>query len=196
MTAAVRRYARPEALERISIRGHAVIEASAGTGKTYALEHMVLELLLVARSPIEQILAVTFTEKASRELSDRVRSKLEEILLGTWSDAPASVPDARCWRIDEPARRLVEQALFSFDTANISTIHSFCQRVLTDHAFAHRRLFDQVQIAEGEAFADAFRMALREDFARDPNLRPWLELWLRKAQSIDALEKLLLHCSR
>jgi exodeoxyribonuclease V beta subunit len=196
MTAAVRRYARPEALDRISIRGHAVVEASAGTGKTYALEHMVLELLLVARARIDQILAVTFTEKASRELSDRVRSKLEEILLGTWSDAPASVPDARCWRIDEPARRSVEQALFSFDTANISTIHSFCQRVLTDHAFAHRRLFDQVQIAEGEAFADAFRMALREDFARDPNLRPWLELWLRKAQSVDTLEKLLLRCSR
>ncbi len=191
-----RRYARPEALNRISTLGHSVLEASAGTGKTYTLEHLFLELLLVARAPIDQILAVTFTEKASRELTDRVRSKLEEILLGAWSDAPASVPDAHCWTIDEAARRSIEQALFSFDTANISTIHSFCQRVLTDYAFTHRRLFDQVQIAEGEAFADAFRMALREDFARDPELSSWLGLWLRQAGPVGALEKLLLRCSR
>lgn len=196
MTPAARRYAKPAVIARISTRGSAVIEASAGTGKTYTLEHLILELLLVARAPIEQILAVTFTEKASRELTDRVRSKLEEILAGAWPEAPSSVPDDRCWTIDEPARRRIEQALFSFDMANISTIHAFCQRVLTDYAFTHRRLFDQTQIAEGEAFTDAFRAAMREDFPRDPELRPWLDLWLREGGSVTTLEKLLLDCSR
>jgi len=190
------RYEKPEALARIPPQSHAVIEASAGTGKTYALEHLVLELLLVRKTPIEHILAVTFTDKAARELTDRVRSKLEELLAGGWREAPASVPDELCWTIDGEARRLLEQALFSFDMANISTIHSFCQRVLTDHAFAHRRLFEQVQIPPLAAFSEAFRAAMREDFPRDAKLRPWLDLWLRQRGKIDSLEELLLECSK
>jgi len=93
MTTKAPRYEKPEALARIPAGSHAVIEASAGTGKTYALEHLVLELLLVRKLPIEQILAVTFTDKAARELTDRVRSKLEELLRGGWREAPASVSD-------------------------------------------------------------------------------------------------------
>jgi exodeoxyribonuclease V beta subunit len=196
MTERAPRYEKPEALARIPPRSHAVIEASAGTGKTYALEHLVLELLLVRKTPIEHILAVTFTDKAARELTDRVRSKLEELLAGGWREAPASVPEALCWTIDREARRLLEQALFSFDMANISTIHAFCQRVLTDHAFAHGRLFEQVQIPPLAAFSEAFRAALREDFPRDAKLRPWLDLWLRQRGRIEPLEELLLECNK
>ena len=196
MTERAPRYEKPEALARIPPRSHAVIEASAGTGKTYALEHLVLELLLVRKTPIEHILAVTFTDKAARELTDRVRSKLEELLAGGWREAPASVPEALCWTIDREARRLLEQALFSFDMANISTIHAFCQRVLTDHAFAHGRLFEQVQIPPLAAFSEAFRAALREDFPRDAKLRPWLDLWLRERGRIEPLEELLLECNK
>ena len=196
MTPGAPRYEKPESLAGIPERSHAVIEASAGTGKTYALEHLVLELLLVRKLPIERILAVTFTDKAARELTDRVRSKLEELLRGGWREAPASVPDELCWTIDGQARRLLEQALFSFDMANISTIHAFCQRVLTDHAFTHRRLFDQVAIPPLSAFSDAFRAALREDFPRDRRLSPWLDLWLRQRGRIDPLEELLLDCAK
>jgi exodeoxyribonuclease V beta subunit len=196
MTAKAPRYQKPESLARIPAGVHAVIEASAGTGKTYALEHLVLELLLVRKLPIEQILAVTFTDKAARELTDRVRSKLEELFRGGWREAPASVPDSLCWTIDEGARRLLEQALFSFDMASISTIHAFCQRVLTDHAFTHGRLFEQKAIPPLSAFSEAFRAALREDFPRDPRLRPWLDLWLRHRGKIKPLEELLLECNK
>ena len=196
MTERAPRYEKPESLARIPQDNHAVIEASAGTGKTYALEHLVLELLLVRRLPIEQILAVTFTDKAARELTDRVRSKLEELLRGGWREAPASVSDELCWTIDAEARRLLEQALFSFDMASISTIHAFCQRVLTDHAFTHGRLFEQVAIPPLAAFSDAFRAALREDFPRDARLRPWLDLWLRQRGKIETLEELLLDCNK
>ena len=74
MTERAPRYEKPESLARIPQDNHAVIEASAGTGKTYALEHLVLELLLVRRLPIEQILAVTFTDKAAREFAPSSRS--------------------------------------------------------------------------------------------------------------------------
>jgi exodeoxyribonuclease V beta subunit len=195
MTTRAPRYEKPEALARIPPDSHAVIEASAGTGKTYALEHLVVELLLVRKVPIEQILAVTFTDKAARELTDRVRSKLEELLRGGWREAPASVPDGHCWTIDAEARRLLEQALFSFDMASISTIHAFCQRVLTDHAFTHGRLFEQTAIPPLSAFSEAFRAALREDFPRDARLSPWLDLWLRRGR-IESLEDLLLECNK
>jgi exodeoxyribonuclease V beta subunit len=197
MTAPARRYRKPEALAEISTRGDAVIEASAGTGKTHTLAHLVVELLLVRKIPIDQILAVTFTEKAARELTDRVRKKLESLLEGDWEDAPAQVPDEHCWILGEESRRLLEDALFSFDLANISTIHSFCQRVLTDHAFSHRRLFEQVQIPPLSAFGDAFDRAVREEFPRDPRLQPWLKIWLERpnaVQPVKALKELLLEC--
>jgi exodeoxyribonuclease V beta subunit len=94
MTAPARRYRKPEALAKISMRGNAVIEASAGTGKTHTLEHLVVELLLVPKIPIDQILAVTHG-KGARELTDRVR-KNREPPRGDWEDAPADVADERC----------------------------------------------------------------------------------------------------
>ena len=57
-----------------------VVEASAGTGKTFALEELVLELALVERIPLQKILLVTFTEKATKELRTRLRSRLREIV--------------------------------------------------------------------------------------------------------------------
>ena len=57
-----------------------VVEASAGTGKTFALEELVLELALVERIPLQKILLVTFTEKATQELRTRLRTRLREIV--------------------------------------------------------------------------------------------------------------------
>jgi ATP-dependent exoDNAse (exonuclease V) beta subunit len=58
----------------------AVIEASAGTGKTFALVELVLELLLEQEIPLKSILLVTFTEKATAELRLRLRTKLRDLL--------------------------------------------------------------------------------------------------------------------
>ena len=60
-----------------------MIEASAGTGKTYTIEHMVVELLLRKHNSarLNEILVLTFTERAAAELRRRIRSKIEEILL-------------------------------------------------------------------------------------------------------------------
>jgi exodeoxyribonuclease V beta subunit len=55
-------FARPEILERISRENHAVIEASAGTGKTYTIEHLVVDFLLRGRVPLNEILVLTLTD--------------------------------------------------------------------------------------------------------------------------------------
>ena len=57
-----------------------VVEASAGTGKTFAIIELVLELVLEAGMPLKEILLVTFTEKATHELRERLRSRLRGLL--------------------------------------------------------------------------------------------------------------------
>lgn len=73
------RYPKPEAVIRIPEYGHAIIEASAGTGKTHTIEHLVVDFITRGIG-IDEILVVTFTERATSELSRRIRSKLSELL--------------------------------------------------------------------------------------------------------------------
>jgi exodeoxyribonuclease V beta subunit len=89
------------------------LEASAGTGKTFAIEHIVARLILEGVD-IEQILVVTFTRAAARELKLRIRSNLEKIIAGAnWAYLPTNV-------------KLIGEALASFDRCQIFTIHGFC----------------------------------------------------------------------
>src|SRR6185369_8254736 len=101
------RVLRPRELDRLGAQ-HAVVEASAGTGKTYILEHLVVELLLRRDVALEQILVVTFSEKATAELVQRVRAKITELRdVGPDHElARASIraPDEACWIIDDRAR--------------------------------------------------------------------------------------------
>lgn len=171
-----------------------VIEASAGTGKTYFLEHRVIDLLLAAGATIDQILVVTFTEKATAELRARIRGKLAELV-----HAPpgATAPDAAStWTIDEAARTRLRDALAGFDRAPIHTIHGFCQRLLVEDAFAGRRLFDQSQVPDDAAFLEAYRQALREQLARDPDESRWLRALLATGRTTEQLGDILLACAR
>ncbi len=191
-----RRAARPALLGSIPLNRHAVIEASAGTGKTFTLEHLIVELVLAADITLDQVLVVTFTEKATHELRVRVRGKLEELLRG---EAPepdaAAITRGDFWTLDDVARRKLERALHGFDGATIATIHAFCQRVLRDNAFASGRLFEESQVDGRDAFGRALRDALRRDVAPDPIRAPWLEAALRAGWSLDTLESLLWSCS-
>jgi len=103
-------------VENFDLRRHAVVEASAGTGKTYTIERLVLRLLTEEPIPIEQILVVTFTEKATGELKTRLRKMLERELT------------------NDAAAPLVRTALDRFDQAPIFTIHGFCQRLTQEYA--------------------------------------------------------------
>jgi exodeoxyribonuclease V beta subunit len=195
--AAAPRVARPAALPPPDAR-LVVVEASAGTGKTFFLEHRVVDLIL-AGAELGQILLVTFTDKAVAELRLRIRDLLDRLSRAAVSTAGAAEP---AWAIDEAARRRLRAAVTVFDHAPIYTIHGFCHRILIEDAFSARRLFDQQQIADEVAFDAAFNALLRERFAyRSPD-RELLAAFLdtRSAsgasRTVDALRAMLLGCVR
>jgi exodeoxyribonuclease V beta subunit len=181
-----RYYWRPDIVEQVPPVGHCVIEASAGTGKTFTIEHLVVEILLNSETRLDQILAVTFTEKAASELRARIRARIEKPLRAE-TEAHSGTPIP----LDlEKAGRL-ERALFSFERAPIHTIHSFCHRTLADFALlSGMRL--RVEVADARTmFHEAFRAELREHFAADEWMGPLLEEWLADDRGSDRLEALL-----
>ncbi|MCE9576193.1 MAG: UvrD-helicase domain-containing protein [Deltaproteobacteria bacterium] len=184
-------FPRPANLPPAELR-RLVVEASAGTGKTFFLEHRVADLIL-AGAAIDQILLVTFTEKATAELRTRIRALLARLLSAGPRPADAAGPG---WVIDDAARTALGAALAGFDRAAIHTIHGFCQRILIEDAFAGKRLLEQTQIADEIAFDDAFLSALREVFAVAPGPRALLRHALAVGRSVDALRVLLLKCYR
>lgn len=188
-------YHRPAILKQIPRDHHAVIEASAGTGKTYLIEHLVLDLLLTTTCSLEEILVVTFTEKATAELRGRIRTLLESAL-----SEPAPLNSTRgddVVLLDDDGRRKIETALFAFDRAPICTIHAFCQRILADLAFEAGTGFDLKVIDSRGAFHRAFRSELREMIAVDDSARMLLNEWMTEGETarhpnlVDSLEDLL-----
>ncbi|MGA1555753.1 MAG: UvrD-helicase domain-containing protein [Ilumatobacteraceae bacterium] len=132
--------ATPFDLSRRPTPGLTVLEASAGTGKTFSLAG--LTVLGLARGDVttRQLCVVTFTEAATAELTGRLRSRLAQAaeLLGRWTpgDQVSNDPvDAVLLDGDEAERETraarLQAALADFDAATISTIHGFCQRLLT-----------------------------------------------------------------
>lgn len=186
------RVARPDSLPPASDR-FVVVEASAGTGKTFFLEHRVIDLVL-AGADLSQILLVTFTDKAVAELRMRIRDLLDRT---SRVDDSAPVPTStHTWDIDEAARARLRAAVTAFDHAPIFTIHGFCHRILIEDAFAARRLFDQRQVADEVAFDAAFSSLLRERFATTSPDRDLLAAYLEWGGTVDNLRDLLLKCAR
>jgi exodeoxyribonuclease V beta subunit len=185
-------YRRPPIIEQIPLDSHSVIEASAGTGKTFTIEHLVLRILLEERAGLEQILVVTFTEKATADLRKRIRGRIDKVLAGHGADNEADGTEVA---VSDGQRKLLEEALFSFERAPIHTIHSFCQRILSELAFLAGAPFAVEIVDAQEAFHDAFRAELREGLAREPQWKPLLEAWL-KENSAQALEDLLYEAHR
>jgi exodeoxyribonuclease V beta subunit len=194
-------YPRPSVLRHIKKGQHAVIEASAGTGKTYAIEHLVVDLLLNERVQLDEILVLTFTERAAAELRRRIQAKIEQIL----SEPCAQVKCAHdkphgVWWIDDEARERLNRALFAFDAASIGTIHGFFGRVLAEHAFHSGRLF-QSTLEDGLTLFDrAFKNGLRRSLAVRPgDAAELLEIWMREkspTKTIKELVQLLHDCYR
>ncbi|MFC5262286.1 UvrD-helicase domain-containing protein [Kribbella qitaiheensis] len=117
--------------------GTVVLEASAGTGKTYALAGLVTRFVAEGRARLDEMLLITFGRAASQELRERVRTQLLE--------AELALADPTSWRDDEgllghlvkgsadqiALRHLrLRDALANFDAATIATTHQFCQLVL------------------------------------------------------------------
>jgi exodeoxyribonuclease V beta subunit len=127
------------------LEGTTLIEASAGTGKTYTLTAVLLRLIAEHGLPIERILVVTFTEAATAELKEKIRTALwcacREIE-GIRSGDRFFAEFAAGIREPEIAVARLREAIASFDLAVICTIHGFCRRLLHDKAFESGSLFE------------------------------------------------------
>jgi exodeoxyribonuclease V beta subunit len=122
-----------------ALAGLTLVEASAGTGKTWTISGLYTRLVLEQGLGVDQILVVTYTKAATAELRDRIRRRLREVL-GAFERGQGG--DPFCERMlalygadAATARRRLTYALSGFDEAAIYTIHGFCQRLLTDSAF-------------------------------------------------------------
>ena len=113
--------------------GKKLLEASAGTGKTFAIEHLFTRLLLEGEKPLEigQILAITFTRAAARDLHLRIQENLKKALVYLREDKMIW-PWLVRHRGSLDAEKKLGNALIAFDQAQIFTIHGFCQRMLSE----------------------------------------------------------------
>jgi exodeoxyribonuclease V beta subunit len=143
----------------IALSGMNLIEASAGTGKTYAIASLYLRLLVEKKLQPEQILVVTYTEAATQELRSRIRNRIREAL-DVMRGSPTEdsfLTGFREQALDAgtagQAAGALEAALAAFDTASIFTIHGFCLRALQDNAFESSSLYDTELVADQSVLA-------------------------------------------
>ncbi len=173
----------------LPLDGVRLIEASAGTGKTFTLATLVTRLVVERNMRIGEILAVTFTEAATQELRKRIRERLQLALDVLDADsandeAPEAVLtrailDAHLAQRNESRdalRRRLRQAVLETDLAAIFTIHGFCLRVLREHALEAGHAFDAPQLLASDR-------DLREEVAAD--------LWRAHAVDADAANDLV-----
>ncbi|MCG8607439.1 exodeoxyribonuclease V subunit beta [bacterium] len=133
------------------LTGKNLIEASAGTGKTYAITRLFLRLLLEKDLEVDQILVVTFTEAATHELKARVRQLVyhaKEAFCRGYSEDSFMRPYMRVFKDHERACDALGLAVRNFDQAGIFTIHGFCNKILQEHAFESKSLFDTDLVSE------------------------------------------------
>jgi exodeoxyribonuclease V beta subunit len=154
--------------------GLTVIEASAGTGKTYSISHLVPRMLIEGTLPdLSQLLLVTFTKDAARELADRVRQVLTTLASSACSDPGIETKDIARLRkrleADGLAQARVRQAMANLDQLAVSTIHAFCQRSLQQEGtLCGLPVLPEVMTDDAEFRTQVLETAWIERLGRDP----------------------------
>ncbi|TLU66242.1 exodeoxyribonuclease V subunit beta [Thalassotalea litorea] len=124
----------------IPLHGSHLIEASAGTGKTFNITRIYLRLLLEKQLNVENILVMTFTKAATEEIRGRIDGFLREAY-SHWDQWTADPDNQLFYQLGQnvdagKAKLALKLALLQLDDAAIFTIHGFCKRVLSQYAFA------------------------------------------------------------
>ncbi len=128
-----------EALQIAESKNHAFIEASAGSGKTTLLTHLVRELVSSGKAKLDEILCVTFTDKAAAELRAKIFAELQRF-----------AGDDK-----------VKTALDNFSQNRVGTIHSFCLESLSQNALWGLQSADGVETSDEDIFEEAREWAYR-----------------------------------
>lgn len=142
------------------------LEASAGTGKTFAIEHLFVRFLLESDPPISlsQILAVTFTRDATREMKSRIRKNLEEVQKSLEGEKTLQWPYLEKITLRAEALKRTKDALIQIDELQIFTIHGFCHRML--HEFSMQANMSLVAGSPDQFHHESSMRTVVEDFLR------------------------------
>lgn len=131
--------------EIISLEKNSFIEASAGTGKTFTIENLIMRLIREKGEKLEpkNFAIITFTDKATDELTDRIR----RLLFKSRNEA-----------LEKKSTdfELYDRYYSNFDQFTIRTIHSFCKGILDEYAFENQQSFNQAMITENEVIEELF----------------------------------------
>lgn len=176
----------------LPLDGIRLIEASAGTGKTFTLATLFTRLVVEQGLRIGHILAVTFTDAATQELRKRIRERLSlAARLVDLEPAEGEAPDTRLTRqvlqrhlqggTESAAalKRRLQVAADEIDLASIFTIHGFCTRVLREHALESGHTFDPPELLASdrelleELAADLWRVHANDAATLEPLTWLW-----------------------
>lgn len=183
----------------IPLTGRHLIEASAGTGKTYNITRIYLRLLLERELKVEEILLMTFTKDATQELRGRIDTFIREAL-SNWDtlceqDSYFKAIAARVSR--DKINFLLKRALLFLDEAAIFTIHGFCQRALTQHAFSSGLPFNATMTTNSnelflEATQDWYRQLAKQN---EENFALLVQFWSTPNSFVASFSKAISHRS-
>lgn len=179
--------------------GRVLLEASAGTGKTWTIAALVTRYVAEAGIPIDQLLVVTFTRAATSELRERCRDRLVEAVRFLASErGPDDTTDpvlahlATCDSSERAGRtRRLEEALRGFDRATITTLHGLAHRFLVEMGLLSRTplprevVADQSEIVD-EVVNDLYIRMFADSVDAFPQLREVREIAARVAATPDA----------
>jgi exodeoxyribonuclease V beta subunit len=172
--------------ESINLNASGVIEASAGTGKTYTIEHLVLRILTKSKTnksekitypSLENILIVTYTEKAAGELRTRIRKRIEEQI---------KILSYKKESIYHFQLQHLQRCLQSFDRASIFTIHGFCSYLLKQFPFETKSNWDVEMVDNNALVQESFDTLLHG---------PWKDRFIQNSLS-EFFKSIGLHLSK
>ena len=128
----------------VALQGTNLIEASAGTGKTYSIAIMAVRLIIEKKLSVKEILMVTFTNAAVAELEERIRLFIRQayqVSLGQSIDNDTITTLVKSCADEAITKTALRDAVLFLDETSVLTIHSFCQKTLNEFAFETNQLF-------------------------------------------------------
>ncbi|MDZ7680160.1 MAG: exodeoxyribonuclease V subunit beta [Fodinibius sp.] len=170
----------------VSLSGINLVEASAGTGKTYNITSLYIRAIVEKDMAVSKLLVVTYTEAATKELKDRLLERIQQSIAvlkaGKVSDESDQFLVDLLDEVAQPEQAVdrLQRAVRLFDEASVYTIHGFCYQALQEQAFESRAMYDAEMIGDDsdlvqEAVDDYWRNWIAE-VSEDPRKRPLLEL--------------------
>ena len=183
----------------ISYSGINLVEASAGTGKTYNITSLYIRALIELDVSVDDLLVVTYTEAATKELKDRLLKRIRESINvlkeGEVSDDSDQFLSELITHVSNPEEALekLQRAVRCFDEAAVYTIHGFCYQSLQEQAFESRAMYNAEMIGDDselvqEAVDDYWRNWIAE-FSEDKEKKVLLDLITGQGYNPDKLAK-------